>query len=154
MTIFIVHLFIRRQYNIPIYIPKITFATLVRDMLVYLNSLKVDLRSTSARALRFLIAKLWMRLKLSLNLYLQWIAHLVMSTCTRKCMLLGSISAYFWTYGKTYYLFLDIRKDICSQSWTYGKTLFWTYGKTLCWTYGKTNFLILKNMFLLEKNFF
>ena len=81
-----------------------------------------------------------------LNLYLQWIAHLVMSTCTRKCMLLGSISAYFWTYGKTYYVFLDIRKDICTQSWTYGKTLFWTYGKT--------DFLILKNMFLLMKKIF
>ena len=50
---------------------------------------------------------------------------------------------YFWTRGKMY-VFLDIWKDICTLSWTYGKTLFWTYGKT--------HFLILKNMFLLEKN--
>ena len=38
------------------------------------------------------------------------------------------------------YVFLDIWKDIYTQSWTYGKTLFWTYGKT--------HFLILKNIFL------
>ena len=44
------------------------------------------------------------------------------------------------------YIFLDIWKDIYSQSWTYGKTLFWTYGKTY--------FLILKNLFLLVKKFF